>query len=136
MEDRVAFEGVSKDAICEYFCNWVNTYAVRRPGRGPAPIIRLSPASLHATGPVYMSTKKVMESATLREDPSVTNPTGFFLKVAGRVVLIDGQYGEHHLNPSRDIDEYDRQEIGDGDTEEEEDLEEDEYDPIEGTTEY
>ncbi|KAK3347126.1 hypothetical protein B0T25DRAFT_461972 [Lasiosphaeria hispida] len=51
--------------------------------------------------------KEVMESATLAEYPSAVNPTGFFLKVGGR----DGDLAE-------------------------EDLEEDEYDPIEGKSTF
>lgn len=132
MEDRAAFEGASKDAIREHFRNWVNTRSVERdgPGAGNPLIAEVSPRYRAC---LYVD-KEVMESATLREYPSVTNPTGFFLKVGGRVVLIDGQYGEHYLNQPG-MNEYDRQEIEDGDMDEE-DVEEDEYDPIEGKTEY
>ncbi|GAB1309916.1 hypothetical protein MFIFM68171_00126 [Madurella fahalii] len=132
MEDRAAFEGASKDAIREHFRNWVNTRSIERDGPGgDNPLI--ADISPRYRACLYVD-KEVMESATLTEYPSVVNPTGFYLKVGGQVVLIDGQYGEHYLD-QRGIGEYDRQEIEEGYMDEE-DLEEDEYDSIDGKTEY
>ncbi len=70
----------------------------------------------------------------MTEYPSVVSPDGVFLKVGGRAVLIDAEYSEHFLNQPG-VDEYDMEEIEAGDLLEE-DLEEDEYDPIEGKTTF
>ena len=132
MEDREAFEGASKDAIRDSFRSWVDARSVERDGPG-ADSPNIAEWSPRYRACLYVD-KEVLESATLTEYPSAVNPTGFYLKVDGRVVLIDSQYGEHFLNHPG-VDEYDWQEIEDGDLAEE-DLDEDEYDPIEGKTSF
>ena len=54
--------------------------------------------------------------------------------VKGRVVLIDGQFGEHFLDEP-ELNDYDREEI-EANFWAEEDLEEEEYEPIEGRTTF
>ncbi|KAK4221945.1 hypothetical protein QBC38DRAFT_504463 [Podospora fimiseda] len=134
MEDRAAYEGASKDAIRQHFRHWVSTRSVERdrPGADNPPIADRSPRYQAC---LYVD-KEVMDSATLREYPSFTNPTGLYLKVEGRVIVIDGQYGEHYLNHPG-LNEYDLKEIEEEIAEGKmdwEDLEEDEYDPIDGKT--
>ncbi|KAK3331481.1 hypothetical protein B0H66DRAFT_613970 [Apodospora peruviana] len=111
IKDPAAFDGASKDAIRDHFRSWVSTRSPRYRA-------------------CLFVDKEAMESATLVEYPSAVNPTGFYLKVGGRVVLIDGQHGEHFLNQPG-IDEYDLEEMEDGDLDKD-----DGYEPIEGKTTF
>ncbi|KAK1750486.1 hypothetical protein QBC47DRAFT_394141 [Echria macrotheca] len=132
VEDRATLEGSSKDAVREHFRNWINTRSVERDGPG-ADHPNLINESPRYRACLYVD-KDVMMSASLTAYPFPQNPTGFHLKVEGHVVLIDAQYGQHYLNQPG-IDEYDRAELESGDLTEE-DLEEGQYEPIEGKTEY
>jgi len=118
-DNRPSLLGASKDAIRDHFRPWISTRSVERDGPG-ADKPRLADIPPRYRACFYVD-KEVMESATLTEYPLsrfVINPTGFHLKVGDKVVLIDAQYGEHYLDL------------------EEEDLEEGEYDRIEGRTSF
>jgi hypothetical protein len=132
MEDRNAFDGASKDAIRDHFRDWVSMRTVERdgPGADSADIARTSPRYRVC---LYVD-KAAVDAASLDEVP---NPYGIeYYRIKDRVVLIDGQFSQHP-GGALELDEYELQEIADGEyTLEDVEDNDDTYDPIEGRTSY
>ena len=130
MDDRTAFENASKDAIRDHFRNWIDTRSVERdgPGADRADITGRSPRYNTC---VYVD-KAAVEEASMELGP---RPEFGIYRYKGRVILIDAQFGQHLQGPT-ELTEFELQEIANGEYTMEDIEEDDEYELIEGRSEY
>jgi hypothetical protein len=74
--------------------------------------------------------KEALESATLTEHPLLSSPTGLYLNVKRRVVLVDSQFQDEWAPPHPETTQEELEEM------EEKDWEEEQYTPIDGDTDF
>lgn len=125
MQDRTTFDGASKDDIREHFQTWVRSRSVERDGPGVEgnEILMRSPRYQAC---LYVD-KEAMESGSITEHPFPLNPTGVYLDVKGRLVLLDSQLRDEWW-PQLEVTQKDLDEM------EEEGWEEEQYSPVESDT--